>query len=238
MKKVILACVATALVAGSGTAVASSLVTSADIRDHTVQGRDIARNTITHANIKNNSILSEDIRNGHVTREDLSRGVRRLLDKRAANVKRGRAGKDGRQGPQGPAGKDGGQGPQGPAGRDGVTGYETVAPPSHPTLCEDRYNDGSGIVANTDCRVNTPGFHDITVHCPAGDVAVSGGAETLNESQSSLVTLHGTHSAAIEDQAPYRATAWEVEFTIASSPTEPNVQASVLCMTDTSGLPG
>jgi hypothetical protein len=108
---------------GSGTAVASNLITGSDIKDHTVQGRDIANATITHANIKNGSVLSKDIADGHVTSQDLqdngvnlqdlSSAVRGQLDGHAGN------GKDGLTGPQGEKGDTGARGPGGPQGAPG-----------------------------------------------------------------------------------------------------------------------
>jgi hypothetical protein len=122
------------LALGSGTAVASGLITGADIKDRSVRGRDIARAAVTHTTIKNGTVLSQDIRDGHVLSEDikdggvrtddLSEGLRTRL---AAGGKDGADGKDGAPGPQGPRGEKGEQGergepgdtgPQGPPGQD------------------------------------------------------------------------------------------------------------------------
>ena len=105
-----------------------------------------------------------------------------------------------------------------------MSGYRTVGPPSHETLCEGRFNNDT---AHTNCRVSEVGFHDITVHCPAGKVAMAGGIETLNQNESPKVTLHGTHPAAIENAPPWHAHAWEAEFTIHEA--GPIVQAFVVC---------
>ena len=104
-----------------------------------------------------------------------------------------------------------------------MSGYGTVGPPSHATLCEGRFEGG----ATDDCRVTAVGFHDITVNCSGGRVALGGGVETLNENESPKVALHGTHPAAIDDFSPFRAHSWEVEFTITAA--GPEVQAFVVC---------
>lgn len=74
VKKTIIACVATALLVGSGTAVADSLITGADIKNRSVEGRDIANATVTEAQVKNETLNSKDLRNGHVLSEDIKNG--------------------------------------------------------------------------------------------------------------------------------------------------------------------
>jgi hypothetical protein len=80
-----------ALVAGGGTAVASSLITGADIKDNSVTGKDI----------RNRSLTSADIEKGAIKESRLSRGVRTKLNRSVS----GSPG-HGQPGPQGPPGKD------------------------------------------------------------------------------------------------------------------------------------
>jgi hypothetical protein len=72
---------------------------------------------ITSAQIKDGTIQSRDIKNGAIARADLSQA--------AANALRGRSGPAGPAGPagtQGPQGATGAQGAQGPQGAQGATG--------------------------------------------------------------------------------------------------------------------
>ena len=83
------AAVALVAVGSTGTAVAGSLIGSADIKD--------------------DSIRSIDVKDGSVKRADLSNPINRAL---------ARITKDGVQGPKGDKGETGAQGIQGPAGKD------------------------------------------------------------------------------------------------------------------------
>jgi hypothetical protein len=82
-----------ALTAGTG-AVAGSLVTSAKIKDNTVQSRDV----------RNNSIRGVDIQDKSLTAKDIAGGI------------------SGPAGPQGPAGPAGPRGPAGQPGQPGEPG--------------------------------------------------------------------------------------------------------------------
>jgi hypothetical protein len=99
VRKTILACVAVALVVGTTSATAASLITSEDIA--------------------NGTIRASDIRKGTISENRLSSGVRELLRKVGLP---GPAGKDGATvyGPQGEAGPHGPQGERGAPGRDGI----------------------------------------------------------------------------------------------------------------------
>ncbi len=180
-----------------------------------VGGVAVADKQIGSRQIEEDAVRSRHINDGAVKLNDLSNGVQGKLEE------------GGPKGDQGEPGEDGEDGERGPRGDDGVSGYGTVGPPSHETLCEGRFNGA----AHTNCRVTEVGFHDITVNCPVGKVALGGGIETLNENESPKVTLHGTHPAAIDNASPWHAHAWEAEFTIAEA--GPTVQAFVVCATVT-----
>ncbi len=80
---------ATALVVvGGGGAVAGSLVTGQDIKDHSIGASDLARN----------SVNASKVENGSLTLGDFTEGARKRLEKQ---------GPEGPQGPQGPAGPAG-----------------------------------------------------------------------------------------------------------------------------------
>jgi hypothetical protein len=99
VRKTILACVAVALVAGTTTATAASLITSEDI--------------------KNGTIRSTDIKKGAISASRLSSDVQAALDEAG---RAGPPGKDGATvyGPKGDTGAQGPQGERGAPGRDGV----------------------------------------------------------------------------------------------------------------------
>lgn len=185
-----------------------------------IGGVAVADSKVGSNDIKEDAVRSRHINDGAVHGRDLSDGVQGQL---GVPGPEGPEGPEGSRGPQGSEGPEGPMGPQGEPGTDGVSGYGTVGPPSHPTLCEGRFEGG----ATDDCRVTEVGFHDITVNCSSGRVALGGGIETLNEGESPKVSLHGTHPAAIDDFSPFRAHAWEVEFTITAA--GPEVQAFVVC---------
>lgn len=89
MRTTVIGCIVVALVAGGGTAVASSLITGADIKNNSVTGKDI----------RNHSLTSADIKRGSIRESRLSQGVRRKLNRSVS-------GPPGQPGPQGPPGKD------------------------------------------------------------------------------------------------------------------------------------
>jgi hypothetical protein len=103
VKKIIVACVVTALVVGGGTATAQRLITSGNIKDGTIRSADIRNGAIRH----------QDIRKSTITRDRLEKRVRRLLKEQ------------GPRGPAGPAGPAGARGPAGPRGDKGDPGPPT-----------------------------------------------------------------------------------------------------------------
>ena len=88
MRRTVLACIATALLVGGGTATARVLITSSDIKDGTIKTVDINNGTIKH----------DDIKESTITRDRLEKKVRRLLNEQGA------AGPKGDVGPAGPRG--------------------------------------------------------------------------------------------------------------------------------------
>ena len=59
MRKTIVACVATALIVGAGTATAQQLITSSDIKDGTIKGADMKNGTIKSEKIKKGTIKKD-----------------------------------------------------------------------------------------------------------------------------------------------------------------------------------
>ena len=95
-KKVVTACVATALLAGGGSsAVAAKLITSKDVR--------------------NNTLRSIDIKNRSIALKDLTTGTQRLIQRRNSPGSPGGPGGRGGNGPSGPTGGSGPTGNTGPA---------------------------------------------------------------------------------------------------------------------------
>jgi hypothetical protein len=105
LKRVIVACVVTAMVAGAATATAGQLITGADIQDRSIRNRDIARGTITSSR--------------------LSQGLRRQLAQRGSALSQsGAPGRPGAQGAQGGQGVQGAAGQNGQNGKDGAPGQQ------------------------------------------------------------------------------------------------------------------
>ena len=123
MRKIILACTATALVAGGTTATAASLITSKDIKDGTIQNRDIKRGAIT-ANRLSKGVQAQLKRAGSTSSSALSQ-----------SPPAGRSGANGANGAQGPKGDKGDKGDPGTdanlptAGKWGVIFRNTVGSP-------------------------------------------------------------------------------------------------------------
>jgi hypothetical protein len=95
MSAVAVCAIALTLTFGAG-AVAASKITSADIKDHTIQTKDLKSGSVTtkvlHKNavkskkIKAGAVHSGDIKDGDVQSQDLSTAVRALLPARVTNL--------------------------------------------------------------------------------------------------------------------------------------------------------
>ena len=166
---------ATLLVAlgGVGGAVAAGQIGSTGIKDHSIRTVDLSKNAVGAKQLKKAAVRSRQLQDGGVRSADLSAEVRELI----ATAVTGPAGPAGDTGPVGPAGPAGGPvgpegaqgpaGPEGPAGPAGVSGYQVV-------------NDSSTLAGG--------GTKSVNVACPAGKVAVGGGARSETQ-----VTLAGSY---------------------------------------------
>ena len=102
-------------------ATAASLITGAQIRDHSITAVDIANNTLTTTQIKDGSLRVADFAPGSVLKG--ATGAQGPEGPQGATGPRGYQGATGLQGVAGPAGPAGGpQGPQGPQGIQGPSG--------------------------------------------------------------------------------------------------------------------
>lgn len=131
MRKTLIACVVTALVVGGGTATASKLITSKDIKNGTIRSADI----------KAGAIKTTDMGKGEVTLNRLSKGTRDLIGKSGQQGPKGDPGSPGPAGPQGSAGPAGPAGPPGPKGDKGDTG--PAGPPGADAIASVTTLDGS-----------------------------------------------------------------------------------------------
>jgi len=116
MRKTIVACTATALIAAGGTATASSLIS----------GSQIKNGTLTSADVKNGSLRGTDIRNGTIAKKDLSSALRKQLALLTAQS--GGGTKVGPQGPKGDTGAAGTPGAKGDKGDKGADGANPAVP--------------------------------------------------------------------------------------------------------------
>lgn len=147
------------IVAVSGSAVAATLITGAQIRDGSVSSADI----------RNNSLSGIDVRNGSLQIADLSPAVRASI--RAVGVAGGVPGPQGPTGLVGPAGAQGVAGPEGPAGPvgpAGPTGPAGAPGPPGVARAEEVRTGPIPIAANTTTSS--------VLSCPQGMLAISGGA--------------------------------------------------------------
>lgn len=121
MKQTIAACAVTALVVGAGSATAASLITSAQIKDGTIQNRDIKKGSISLNRLTPGTQAL--IRAGAVTPlSGQSVGAKGDKGDPGAQGPTGATGAQGEQGPNGSTGPQGPAGPQGPEGPKGDTG--------------------------------------------------------------------------------------------------------------------
>ena len=108
---------------GSSTAVASNLITGADVKDRSLTGRDIARDSVTAGNVRNESLGSHDLQDGHVLSQDLKDGTVEPADlSPAVREQLGQGGGSGVVGKNGATGAKGDTGTQGPKGDTGDVG--------------------------------------------------------------------------------------------------------------------
>jgi len=143
----------------SGTAAASSLIDSNDIKDDTVRSVDI----------KNGTIDSSDIKDGSVRSADMSTWVRGKLMKAGTPGPQGPAGAKGAQGVAGAKGATGPQGPAGSKGDDGKAGQDGkngMLGAYYATAFYDSGDTNAGAIATAACTAKT-------------DVAISGGVQVL-----------------------------------------------------------
>lgn len=70
----VIAAAAILVVAGSGTAYAAGLITSAKIKDNTIQSVDVRDNTLKSRDVLDNSLASVDILNNSITGADVKDG--------------------------------------------------------------------------------------------------------------------------------------------------------------------
>jgi hypothetical protein len=142
----------------SGTAVASDLIGSNDIKD--------------------DSVRSIDVRDHTIKKRDLRPALFNYLAKDevgAGGGQDGTDGKDGAPGAQGPAGTNGTNGTNGKDGTDGVSGYGYMAP-AWPA--GHAYNP-DGIYGTGPVTINGTG--KVTVLCPTGKSLISAGAYAGND---------------------------------------------------------
>lgn len=70
----VIAAAAVVAVFGGGTAVAATLITSAQIKDNTIRTVDVRNNTLKSADVKDGSLTGTDVGNGKLTGADIADG--------------------------------------------------------------------------------------------------------------------------------------------------------------------
>jgi hypothetical protein len=95
----------------TGTATATALITGAQIKNNTVSSLDLTNNSVKSVDVANNSLTTLDVKNGALRAVDFAPG----------ELAAGAAGPAGPPGPAGPQGSAGAQGVPGLAGLEIVT---------------------------------------------------------------------------------------------------------------------
>jgi len=113
------------VVAGTGGAVASSLIHGSDIASSTITSRNLADSAVRNANIGGRAVsigaLSNGVK-GYINEHAGKDGLNGLNGARGPVGPQGATGATGATGPQGPAGPAGKDGTNGTNGRDGLAG--------------------------------------------------------------------------------------------------------------------
>jgi Collagen triple helix repeat (20 copies) len=118
VRKSILACVAVALIVGTTSATAATLVTGKQVKDGSLSGADVKNGSLSKADLSDKAINSLRGQNG-------TNGVK---------GKDGATGPKGDQGPAGTAGPQGNPGPRGPAGPPWASLVDDQSPATRTSL--------------------------------------------------------------------------------------------------------
>jgi hypothetical protein len=189
--KTILACVAVALIVGATSATAASLITSADIKNGTIQASDIRRGAISE------SRLARDVRQtlrsvgkvGPAGKDGAT--VYGPKGDRGPEGPQGRTGQTGRDG-TGTQGAQGAQGLKGDKGDPGLGGLESDGPYPGAT---DLGNLGTNGSEGDNSSETWPGDNGAALHrswvmCPAGKTAIGGGFSRADEAPADFAKLN------------------------------------------------
>lgn len=168
-----------------------------------MSGTAYAVATVTGKDIKDGTVTGNDIKNGSLAVADLRPAAVSRFSEPGPRGERGAPGERGPAGPAGPPGPAGPQGPIGPQGPRGVSGWS--------------FHTASQMVGDK-------WYATWTVNCPAGKVALGGGASIEATRQGHL--NHGSLSQSAPAGAG--ATGWTVTY--ANGYSEPvKVWAWVIC---------
>ena len=136
-----------------------------------------------------NSVGTLQLKTGAVTSAKVRNYSLRAIDFRVGQIPRGAQGPAGPAGPagaQGPAGPAGPAGPQGPAGRPGVSGLQKV------------FETGA---------INSTATRSLTATCPAGKLAIGGGAAVVPTNQAEVALT----ASYLQSDTTWRASARELD---------------------------
>jgi hypothetical protein len=121
----------------------------------TAQAASSAVRSITGKDVKNGSLTGADIKAGSITGKQVRDGSLTTADFASGSGLAGSTGATGAKGDAGPAGAQGAKGDAGTPGAPAMTGLEIVSLTS---------------------SLDSSGYKQIAVHCPAGKTAISGGS--------------------------------------------------------------
>jgi hypothetical protein len=111
------------LAASGATAIASSLVTGAEVKNGSLTGADVRDHSLSSRDLKRGAVSTRSVHDGSLTGRDVRNGTLRVADFDASDLDLLR----GPKGDMGPQGQQGAQGPQGPAGPQGSSGIERAS---------------------------------------------------------------------------------------------------------------
>lgn len=195
-------------IGGVSGAVAASKITSADIKNQTIQSHDIDTNGVGKSEIRLEAVGSGEIRNDTIKQRDLRPHVRELLHRTSSGEK-------GTRGEKGEKGDRGKKGDKGEPGEDSILDIYTAKP----TAALKTVDAGGG-------RVST------TATCDDGYVAVGGGFTVKDESgggsrSDAAVTKSGF--GGIYDADSQMFDGWEVRVSNTADSGSFNIYPYVVC---------
>lgn len=172
-----------------GTAVAASKIGTEDIQNYAITKTKIRGDAVGSWEVIDRSLRGGDFRKDSLGRYVFTPHLRDMIEQ-------WEAGDFAKPGPKGDPGADGADGSDGKDGADGVSGYE--------------------VISKEEIKFSS-GLKELSVSCPEGKYAISGGYEASNDNANGANTVvHASQATDLTqlDDGTSRSTGWMVRYTL------------------------